>query len=233
MSVEVNGILVAAHELKAPLSLMRQLALALEFAETPVQTSRIQKQLVAVSERALRQVEDLAKISQLEGGMFALEPVSVRAVCDTVWREISRLCPPEQRSLKLSYSNRLKLAIANHDLLHSIVHNFCLNAIHYSDSGTTSELSIHDHADKIQIRVRDFGPALPTKIWRQFQSGTLRQPTAIAMRAGSSGLGLYIASEFARHMHAHLGAIRHRDGTSFFLELPASRQAELWSHHVL
>ncbi len=30
MSVEVNGILVAAHELKAPLSLMRQLALALE-----------------------------------------------------------------------------------------------------------------------------------------------------------------------------------------------------------
>ena len=39
------------------------------------------------------------------------------------------------------------------------------------------------------------------------------------MRPGSTGLGLYISSQFARHMRAQLGAIRHRDGTSFFIEL--------------
>lgn len=229
MSVEVNGILVAAHELKAPLGIMRQLALSLELAESPAQIADIQHQLVTVSDRALRQINDLAKIGRLEDGLFAMEPVSVRRVCDAVWREISHLYHLEQRNLKLTYSNHLKLAIANHDLLHSIIHNFCTNAIYYSDSGTTSELSVQDHHDKIRIKVRDFGPALPLKIWRQLQSGSLTQPTPIAMRSGSSGLGLYIASEFARHMHAQIGAIRHRDGTSFFLELPASKQACLWS----
>ena len=33
MESEINGILVAAHELKAPLNLLRQLAFSLDFAE--------------------------------------------------------------------------------------------------------------------------------------------------------------------------------------------------------
>ena len=76
--------------------------------------------------------------------------------------------------------------------------------------------------------MRDFGPALPTSVWRELKSGGLTRPTRIAMRPGSSGLGLYIASEFARYMHAELGAIRHRDGTSFFVDLPVSHQASLF-----
>ncbi len=229
MSVEVNGILVAAHELKAPLSLMRQLALSLEGVDSPAQTAYIGQRLVEVSERALRQVNDLAKIARLEEGLFAMEPVSVRGVCDTVWREISQLYHLERRQLSLAYSNKLKLAVANRDLLYSVIYNFCSNAIYYSDAGTTTQLSIQDHRGKIRVKVRDFGPALPVKIWHQIQSGAIDRPTAIAMRAGSSGLGLYIASEFSRYMHAEIGAVRHRDGTSFFVELPASRQACLWS----
>ena len=76
--------------------------------------------------------------------------------------------------------------------------------------------------------MRDFGPALPTTVWRRLQTGFLDQPTPVAMRPGSTGLGLYISSQFARHMCAQLGAIRHRDGTSFFIELPVSKQASLF-----
>ena len=56
----MNGILVAAHELKAPLGLMRQLALSLELAQ-PAEQVRIRQQMVDVSERALKQVSDLTK----------------------------------------------------------------------------------------------------------------------------------------------------------------------------
>ena len=48
------------------------------------------------------------------------------------------------------------------------------------------------------------------------------------MRPGSSGLGLYIASKFARFMNGDVSAIRHRDGTSFILKLPVSKQASLF-----
>lgn len=227
-SEEVNGILVAAHDLKAPLALMRQLALSLDLADDQPTRSRIQSQLVSVSERAIRQVNDLAKIARLEDGLFEMEPLSVRNVCDEVARELHPLFRYENRQLNLTYSNRSRLAVANHDLLRSIIYNFCTNAIRYSDRDTTSLLTISDARDKIRIGVRDFGPALPAKVWRELRRGALNAPTNIAMRPGSSGLGLYISSEFARHMNAHLGAIRHRDGTSFFVDLPISHQASLF-----
>lgn len=229
-SEEVNGILVAAHDLKAPLALMRQLALSLDLADDQAVRSRIQSQLVSVSERAMRQVNDLAKIARLEDGLFELEPLSVRSVCDEVARELRPLFRYENRQLNLSYSsNHARLAIANRDLLHSIIYNFCSNAVRYSECGTVSCLKISDFRGKVRIGVRDFGPALPAKIWHELRRGTLNAPVSIAMRPGSSGLGLYIASEFAHHMNANLGAIRHRDGTSFFIDLPISKQASLFS----
>lgn len=229
MGSEVNGILVAAHELKTPLSLMRQLALSLDYADNDVSRARIQSQIINVSERALRQVNDLTKIARLEDGLFAMEPVSVRAVCEAVSRELEPLFGYTHKSLHLVYTNRARLAVANHDLLYSIIYNFCANAIHYSSAETTSTLSVSDSRGKIRVGVRDYGPALPAPIWRALRRGYLDQPTAITMRPGSSGLGLYIASEFARHMHAQLGAVRHRDGTSFFVELPTSKQASLFA----
>lgn len=229
MVSEVNGILVAAHELKAPLCLLRQLALSLEFAADADAVNRIGSRMLGVSERALRQVNDLAKIARLEDGLFTMEPVGVRGVCDAVWRELTPLFRYEHRGLKLRYTNRARLAIANHDLLYSIIYNFCTNAARYSDTETESTLFISDCHGKIRIGVRDFGPALPTKVWHSLQTGALDAPIPVAMRPDSSGLGLYIASQFAKYMHAELGAIRHRDGASFFLDLPISQQTSLFA----
>lgn len=227
MNTEVTGLLVAAHELKAPLSLVRQLALNLDFSADAAEKSRLATEIVSVSERALRQVNDLTKLARLEDGLFETAPVSVRGICDEVLREVGPLFEKEQRALDISYINRSRLAVANHDLLFSVVYNFLTNALHYSDRTAASRLKIRDFKNQIQISVRDFGPALPTPIWRELKNGGLVRPTKISMRPGSSGLGLYIASEFARFMHARLGAVRHADGTSFFIELPISKQAEL------
>lgn len=227
MAVEVNGILVAAHELKAPLCLMRQLTLALGVTQNGSAKSRLYRQLVEVSERSLRQIEDLTKIARLEDSFFTMEPVSVRGVCETVLHEINPLFEYEHRSLRFTYANRSRLAIANRDLLYSVIYNFCVNALRYSEDASLSQLAVSDHQGKIRISVRDYGPALPVEVYRRLQTGSLDQPTQLAARPGSSGLGLYIASEFARHMRTKIGAIRHRDGTSFYIDLPVSKQAVL------
>lgn len=228
MQSEVNGILVAAHDLKAPLCLVRQLALSMELAPDVATRTRIQSQIVGVSERALKQISDLTKLARLEDGLFKLEPVSVRGVCDEVYRDLTPLFQNDGRKICLEYRNRRRLAVANRELLSSVIRNFCTNALRYSGKDTTSRLEISDMGERIRIGVRDFGPSLPTKIWRKIREGGLDQPTAIAMRSGSSGLGLYFASQFARYMQSDLGAIRHRDGTSFFIDLPVSYQATLF-----
>ena len=226
MESEVDGILVAAHELKAPLTVLRQLALS--FDEMDSTNEKIRSEMVNVSDRAIKQVNDLIKIRRLEDGLFEMEPVAVRAVCDDVTRELNHLFIFNKRDLFIKYSNRSKLVTANKDLLHSIIYNFLLNAMHYSGENTRAELIVKESNDRVRVVIRDYGPALPMDVWREMKRGWINKPTSIAMRPGSSGLGLYIASKFSRFMHAEVGAIRHRDGTSFFVNLPISRQASLF-----
>lgn len=226
MDVEVDGILVAAHELKAPLTVLRQLAF--NFEGTGARDEHIRNEMISVSDRAIKQVNDLTKIRRLEDGLFEMEPVSVRAVCDAVTQELQYLFDYNKRDLWVKYSNRSKLVTANKELLHSVVYNFLLNAMHYSGEGTRAELVVKDFRDRVKIMVRDYGPALPMDVWREMKRGWLEKPTSIAMRPGSSGLGLFIASRFSRYMNAPVGAVRHRDGTSFYIELPISKQASLF-----
>lgn len=224
--MEVEGILVAAHELKAPLSVLRQLALS--FDGMSGENERIRDEMVSVSERAIKQVNDLTKIKRLEDGLFEMEPVAVRSVCDEVTRELMYLFRFNKRDLFVKYSNRAGLVVANRELLRSVVYNFLLNAMHYSGEETRAELLVQDSRDKVRVEVRDYGPALPMDVWREMKRGWIKKPTSISMRPGSSGLGLFIASRFSRYMNADVGATRHRDGTSFYVELLKSKQASLF-----
>ena len=226
MESEVDGILVAAHELKAPLTVLRQLALS--FGDLSSDDEVVRSEMIQISERAIKQVNDLAKIRRLEDGLFKMEPVSIREVCDAVSNELSTLFRFNNRDLYIKYTNRSRLVSANRELLYSVVYNFLLNAMHYSSEETRSELIVKESGGKVKVLVRDFGPALPMEVWKEMRRGWLKKPTSIAMRPGSSGLGLYIASKFSKYMNAEVGAIRHRDGTSFYVNLPISKQMSLF-----
>ena len=226
MDKEVDGILVAAHELKAPLAVLRQLALS--FDDMSHDNERIRDEMVSVSERAIKQVNDLTKIKRLEDGLFEMEPVAIRPVCDEVANELMYLFRFNKRELFVKYSNRANLVVANRELLKSVVYNFLLNAMHYSGEETRAELLVQDYRDKVRVEIRDYGPALPIDVWREMKRGWIKKPTSISMRPGSSGLGLFIASRFSRYMRADVGAVRHRDGTSFYVELLKSKQASLF-----
>ena len=152
----------------------------------------------------------------------------MRSVCDEVTRELLYLFRFNRRDLFIKYASREQLVNANRDLLSSVVYNFLLNAMHYSGEEARSELVVKEVRDKIRIVIRDFGPALPMDVWREMKRGFIEKPTSIAMRPGSSGLGLFIASRFSRFMNADVGAVRHRDGTSFYVELNKSKQASLF-----
>ena len=211
------GLLTAAHELKSPLSLLRQLALSLEFTEN---STNITNQMVQISDRALSQIDDLLKVAHLENGLFNLEPVNPRAVCDSVIGANLN----SRANIKVIFRNRRHLVIANSTLLRSIVSNFLENARKY---GETTQLSISDYKSKVRISIRDRGPALPINIWRAINQNAISAPLPTPLRPGSSGLGLFISTRFAAHMNAEIEATRHHDGTSFHLDLPISGQLSL------
>ena len=217
---------MVAQELKRPLLELRQLALGFDGNGKDDETIRLE--MVNVAERAMRQVDDLSKIQNLENAGYGLGPVAVRAVCDEVLEEVGSLFLNKTCKMRVKYSNRQRLVKANAELLKSVVYNFLLDATHYATVDTRAELKVHETGKKVAIEVRDFGPALPVNVWREMQDIMVNEPNSIAMRPGSSVLGLFIASKFSKYMQAEVKAVRHADGTSFVIKLPVAKQMSIW-----
>jgi signal transduction histidine kinase len=224
----VTSIGVAAHELKSPLVLLRQLALELSTgAVSANDQQRILGQMTHISEKALRLTSDLTRVEG-QSTLFELSPVNPMDVARDVRSELSGLYKAHGRSLKVSRIRTLPPVIANRDLLRRILLNFADNALHYADVNGAVELQAQLLAERstVRISVRDHGPHMPLANWRKL-TNTLEASQPVYARPQSSGLGLYIAGEFARSMNARIGAIRHQDGASFYVELPVSRQLSL------
>jgi len=226
-SDELSSIIAAAHELKAPLALMRQLSLSLGSGSSQQDIERVAHRIQLTSERALRLTTDLTRSSRLQAALFELEPVNPYELCEEVARELRPLFQARGTDIEVESGRRHLLAIANRELLHRVLANFSDNALEYADENATIKLSARQRGAKIRLSVRDYGPAVPAQVWRQLQSSLGKRPQAVQARPNSSGLGLYLAGQFAKAMSGEIGAINHRDGTSFYVDLQSSTQLSL------
>lgn len=223
-------LVAAAHELKAPLALIRQLSLGIEEGTMrPTEVAEWAERITLTAERALRLTTDLTKASRLEDSLFTLEPVNPMTICEEVAAELTPLYKAKGKELYIRSRTRTPLAIANHDLLRRVLANFIDNALHYSEASSPVEISVraHSRGERVRLCVRDRGPSLPANLWKTLSHSLGLGPQSIHMRPASSGLGIHLSSQFADVMQARIGAVRHADGASFYVDLAASTQMRL------
>lgn len=216
----------AAHELKSPLSLVRQLALGIEAdGVSEADVRKLARRITLTSERALRLTTNLTRTARLEDSLFTLEPLNPVSLCQEIVDEIAPLYRERGREITVSPRSRPLLGIANRDLLRRILLNFADNALHYGDEASPVVVSAisYDNGNRIRVAVRDHGPALPNTATGAM--GT--RPMHMHARPESSGLGVYIARQFADAMQATIGTTRHKDGASFYVDIGASTQMRL------
>jgi K+-sensing histidine kinase KdpD len=209
---------------------VRQLALSLEASTVDsAERDRMLRQIILTSERALRLTTDLSRSSRLEDSIFDLEPINPQQLCEEVAHELTPLYAARGRQIQVASHHRSMLVVANHDLLRRIMLNFGDNALHYTDSSAPVQLRarVHDKGRRIRLGVRDYGPAVPTDTWQRLQDSLGTNTQVLHSRPQSSGLGLYVAGQFASAMQGEIGATRHRDGVTFFVDIDASTQLSL------
>ncbi len=227
---KLSSVVMAAHELKAPLSLIRQLSLGLETNNIKSsENQRIVEQIVLTSERALRLTSDLTKSIKLDNALFKLEPINAQRLCEDVVRDMTPLFKANDKEIKIEKKRRSMLLIANSDLLRRILMNFSDNALRYSEGKNVVEIKVGSisKGEIIRVGIRDYGPALSSRALKAIKNKDLISNAETASRPLSSGLGIYISGQFAEAMNGQIGAIRHRDGTTFYVDLQASRQLRL------
>ena len=222
------SVLVAAHELKTPLALIRQMALLLDDDLTStVDKKQIQQRIIQTSEQALQLTVDLANSANLTPSLFPLEPVNPLALCQQIDAETRLSAALYGRKISWPQRGRnSRLILANRTLLGRILANFLNNALKYTEDGSEIKVSVKAIGGAVRLSVRDFGPMMSLKEYRRLLDEMESRKT-VRTRPESSGLGIYVASQFARAMNGQIGLIRHRDGLTFYVDMPISRQLSL------
>ena len=228
---DMSPIITAAHELKSPLVLIRQLTLALEDTSFDIEEkNRIIKQIFLTSERALRLTTDLTRSIKLSDAMFELEPINPQQICEDVIHELKPLFEANKKEIKFINRKHPLLLVANRDLLRRIITNFTDNALQYSGDSKTIEIRVGSikSGSIIRLAVRDYGPRISTKMIKSLKNPESLDTNLTNSRPQSSGLGIYISSQFADFMNGEIGITRHRKaGTTFYVDLQASKQLSL------
>lgn len=221
---DVPTLLAAAHELKSPLVLIRQLALGLQDQpDSPEAALRIK----LTAERSLALLEGLTRAARLEDAMFEFEPINVGELYESVAHELSPLAQALNQRIEIDVPRTQPTVIGNRSLLRSVLIGLTDNALTHNDKEKPVLLRAADtRGDRVLLGVKDFGPATGNLAEIKRRLGNSPQP--LSARPRSSGLGLLIAEQFVRHMDARLALTRHRDsGVTFSLDLPKSRQLTL------
>lgn len=227
---EYSPLIVAAHELKAPLALIRQLSLSLADVDLlPAEQTEIIEHIRQTSERAIRLTSDLTRSQRLQPPLFELEPVDCQQMCQAVAKEMAPLYQASQRQFRVARRKKPLLAVANKELLQRVLLNFAGNAIYHTDDRAAIEISAsaREGGETIRFSVRDFGPSVAKNIFSSLSGDGLLRPEQLNARPESSGLGLLISRQFAEFMNGSIGMIRHRDGATFYVDIKASKQLNL------
>lgn len=228
-SLEMPSVLAAAHELKAPLVLMRQLTYQLDLVgELSKEQKIVQERMRLTTERALRLVENITQTSRLGEALFALEPLQVRSVWQEVATEMGPLVAQMDQNMQVKVPKKPLLVVAHPELLPAILVGLCDNALAHNPRGSSVVLSAKQDKQSVVFSVRDKGPVIDTKAFRELAGRLGTAPQPLGARPNSSGLGLWIAGSFARAMASTLSVTRHRSGgMTFSLHVPISGQLSL------
>ncbi len=224
-----SSLIAAAHELKSPLVLLRQLSFEMQELNSSNQM-KLSEKVRLTSERALRLVDNLTKTARLQDAMFELEPVQLNGIFAEVLEEMSPLARALDQKFSLKVAKSMPAVVGNRDLLGGLLVNLLDNSLQYNSSAQAIEISarISRPTREATIAVRDHGTAIGLAEFRHLSESLGRAKQPISARPLSSGLGLFIAGEFARAMKGRLSVTRHRSGgLTFAASLPISHQLSL------
>jgi signal transduction histidine kinase len=232
---DMAPLLAAAHELKTPLAVVAHLVASLRDTSTEL-TPELQTQYLErislTTERMSRLVEGFTQAYRLgderQLSLLGLEPVNVVQTTEDVLHELSPLARQLGQQIHFDARARQPLAIANKQLLTSVLINLVDNALKHNQPGSMVDLRIYQQGNHVRSSVRDNGAELSRKDLLTLRGRFGKELQPLSGRSHSSGLGLYIANQLTRAMGGQMGAVcHHKTGATFFVDLQRSTQLSL------
>ena len=185
----------AAHELRTPLALMQaQIELFIsEHSGLQPETAELLGLLQEQTERMSRMTKVLLEMSELRS-VPCEDDVELGPLSEEVLTDLAPLA--ENKGIALDCAGDA-LAIGSDTLLYRLMFNLVENAIRYSRSGSTVNVSISDSDSHVLLRVKDEGPGIPKQYRESIFQPFFRLDKSRSRAYGGAGLGLTLVWEIA------------------------------------
>ena len=218
---------ILGHDLRSPLSAVANsgLFLASPGVLPPGAALDAARRVISGSAKMSGMIRDLLEYTRTRLGRaipISPQPTSMQQICALAFDEI-RAAHPE-RVFKLETSGKLEGEFDS-ERLQQVLSNLLNNAVQHGTTAQPITLSAHGEADKITVRVRNYGRRIPADqlqvIFNPLVQIPLEQADENSDLSTSLGLGLYIAHEIvAMHGGTMLAESSAQEGTVFSAHLP-------------
>ncbi len=220
-----------AHELKSPLTLISGLSAQLQQpVADPKNYQRYVARIQYSSDRLLQLVDTILRGYELSQDMLELklEPVCPGLIMEEVAHELMPHAKRQAQLIAVKNRRQKQTVLADRGCLHAVLYNLLDNAIKYSKPESTIELEDRLRGGYDQIVVKNYGQGIKKadlkRLFAQF--GRIKRP--VPQWATTTGMGLYIARQLTEAMQGELNLTRHKNGSSFLINLPLSSQLSLF-----
>jgi len=213
----------AAHELRAPLTLIRTEAeVTLSRPRSPEEYQASLSTVLAEAQRLGRTADQLLMLARAEAG--ALIPQANRVDLSSLVEDAVRMWQPlasERRVAILVNAAEGGPTRGDVDLLRRLLDNLIDNALRYAPVGSDVVVACSRVGRSWELTISDSGPGVPESARASIFERFSRADQARARDTGGAGLGLALCAAIA---HLHGGSIRLDDqpgaGARFVVDLP-------------
>ena len=194
-----------SHELKTPLQTISGCAeLLCSGMVKSEDVDRFQRQIYQESQRMIRLVEDIIKLSCLDEGAGDMkrEDTDLYALAHQAVESLA--VQAENAGVTVSLSGGSAVINGIPQLLGGIVYNLCDNAIKYNRPGGHVYVTVSPEAEDVLLRVKDDGIGIPPEHQSRVFERFYRVDKSHSREVGGTGLGLSIVKHAARIHNAKI-----------------------------
>ena len=222
-AVRTDFVTNISHELKTPVGAVAVLAEALIDEPDSDVVRRLADRLVEEAHRAVRTIDDLLRLSQIESTRPGDDVVDLNSV---VQRAIGRGRSIDGgRGIEIATLESPPSLLIRGDerQLVSAVGNLVENAVKYSHDGGVVQVRTRLSDAAVEVMVADQGIGIPTRDLDRVFERFYRVDKARSRVTGGTGLGLSIVRHVAtNHGGEVLVSSQEGEGSTFVLRLPVS-----------
>ncbi len=219
-----------SHELRTPLAVILNQSQMLRdptFRKTRTALEDLGYTIGDSAEQLLTVVNEILELARAELGGVELdvEELNVDEMLRHVRGTVAGLASAAGLNVKVESAKRLPPVKADRERLRQILLNLVDNAVKYTPSGGTIELSAGRRNGEVTVSVSDSGVGIPAEVGARIFEPFFRVPGTRAQQGqASTGLGLALTK---RLVEAHGGEIwftsEPESGTTFNVALPAAK----------